>query len=63
MGKAVGYYKATMTILDKAKSVVGGCPANYLENFNNKYQDIAKLRAKAIEENKTIYFEKEVPEA
>jgi len=63
MGRAVGYYKATFTVFDKAKAVVTGCPPNYLENFNNKYIDVSKLRNKAIEENKTIYFEKEFPEA
>jgi hypothetical protein len=40
MGKAVGYYKVTTAVFDKAKGVVTGCPANYLENFNNKYQDV-----------------------
>mmetsp|Transcript_17093 Transcript_17093/g.16314 ORF Transcript_17093/g.16314 Transcript_17093/m.16314 type:complete len:277 (+) Transcript_17093:346-1176(+) len=62
MGKAVGYFKATSSVFEKAKSVVTQCPSNYQENFNVKYQEMIKLRDKAINENKTIYFEKEVPE-
>ena len=36
-------------------------PSNYQENFNTKVADLTKLREKAINENKTIYFEKEMP--
>lgn len=61
MGKVVGYFKKTAAEFDRAKSVVALIPSNYQENFNTKYADVVKLRDKAINENKTIYFEKEVP--
>jgi hypothetical protein len=60
MGKAVGYFKKTAAEFERAKSVVGLIPSNYQENFNTKYADVVKLRDKAINENKTIYFEKEL---
>lgn len=63
MGRAVGYFKATATVFEKAKPVVLTIPTNYQENFNNKYQDVCKLRDKVINENKTIYFEKELQES
>lgn len=37
------------------------CPPTYQENFNNKVKDVEKFRDKAINDNKTIYFEKEIP--
>jgi hypothetical protein len=61
MGKAVSYFKMTSQIFEKAKSVVFQCPSNYQENFNVKFGDLVKIRDKAINENKTIYFEKEIP--
>lgn len=61
MGKAVSYFKMTSQIFEKAKSVVFLCPSNYQENFNVKFGDLVKIRDKAINENKTIYFEKEIP--
>jgi hypothetical protein len=62
MGKAVGIFRAACTVFEKARSVVLSCPSNYQENFNTKYGDVVKMRDKAINENKTIYFEKELPE-
>jgi hypothetical protein len=47
MGRAVGYFKATATIFEKAKSVVYSIPANYQENFNLKYQELCKLRERS----------------
>jgi len=41
---------------------VNTIPSSYIENFNNKYNDVIKLRDKATNENKTIYFEREIPE-
>jgi hypothetical protein len=61
MGKVVGLFKCTAAIFDKAKQVVLTVPSNYQDNFNNKYAEICKLRDKAIQENKTIYFDREVP--
>jgi hypothetical protein len=61
MGKAVGLFKCTTYIFDQAKVVINLIPSNYQDNFNNKYAEICKLRDKAINENKTIYFERDVP--
>jgi hypothetical protein len=61
MGKAVGYFKRASAEFERAKSVVTLIPSNYQENFNTKLADLVKLREKAINENKTIYFEKELP--
>ena len=62
MGRAAGYFKATCLIMEKARAVVTSIPSNYQENFNIRYQEVIKLRDKVINENKTIYFEKELPE-
>jgi len=62
MGQALGYAKATFTAFEKARTVVNTIPSSYIENFNNKYNDVIKLRDKATNENKTIYFEREIPE-
>jgi len=40
MGKAAGYLKLTLSIMEKAKKVVMGVPSNYQENFNNKLAEI-----------------------
>jgi len=61
MGKVVAHFKVASSIFDKAKQVVLTIPSNYQDNFNNKYAEICKLRDKAINENKTIYFEREMP--
>ena len=61
MGKVVGYFKRTAAEFERAKSIVALIPSNYQDNFNTKYADVIKLRDKVINENKTIYFEKEVP--
>lgn len=61
MGKAVSYLKATTQIFDKAKLSLSSIPPNYADNFNKKMEELAKVRDKAITENKTIYFEKEIP--
>ena len=61
MGKAVSLFKVAVSVMDKAKQVVLTIPSNYQDNYNNKYADIIKQRDKAISDNKTIYFEREVP--
>lgn len=60
MGRAVGYFKKTVEILDSAKPVVYLLKSNYEQNFYNKYNEIVKMKDKAFEENKQIYFEKEL---
>ena len=62
MGHAAGYFKAAISKFDNAQKVVFGIPANYQENFKNKYEEACKARDKAITENKNIYFERETPE-
>ncbi len=61
MGLAISYLKATLAILDEAKNIVLQIPANYQDNYNSKYKTIAELRDKALKDNKSIYFEREVP--
>ena len=60
-GTAVAMLKKTAIEFEKAKQVVTLIPSNYQENYNTKYAEVIKLRDKAIQENKTIYFEREVP--
>lgn len=60
-GTAVAMLKKTAIEFEKAKQVVTLVPSNYQENYNAKYADVIKLRDKAIHENKTIYFERELP--
>ena len=59
MGKAVTLFKRTTIEFDKAKPVVATVPSNYQDNFNARYAAMCKSRDKAINENKTIYFERE----
>lgn len=61
MGKAVSMFKRTALEFEKAKSVVTQIPSNYQDNYNQKCADVAKMRDKSTNENKTIYFEREVP--
>lgn len=60
MGLAVGYLRESLKILDQAKAVVGLIPSNYQENFNKKYEEITKTLNKAVDQNKSIYFEPEI---
>lgn len=60
-GMAVAMLKKTALEFDKAKQIVTLIPSNYQDNYNAKYADVVKLRDKAIHENKTIYFEREIP--
>jgi BRO1-like domain len=61
MGKVVGLFKRTTAEFDKAKPVIGLIPSNYQENFNKRYQEVIAMRDKAIKENNTVYFDRELP--
>ena len=61
MGKAVSLFKKAAAEFDRAKPVVANVPSNYQDNFNTKYAELCKIRDKAINENKTIYFDRETP--
>lgn len=61
MGKVVSLLKKTAAEFERAKPVVGLIPSNYQDNYNAKYIEVCKLRDKAINENKTIYFDREIP--
>jgi hypothetical protein len=61
MGLAIGYFKSVQAIFDEAKKVVVTIPSNYQDNFNNKYNEITEQLAKAVKDNKSIYFERETP--
>lgn len=60
-GLVVAMLKKTAIEFEKAKQVVALIPSNYQDNYNTKYGEVIKLRDKAIHENKTIYFEREIP--
>jgi hypothetical protein len=62
MGQAVSLLKKTVAELDRAKAIVATIPSNYQDNFNAKYADVCNKRDKAINDNKTIYFERETPQ-
>jgi hypothetical protein len=57
----VALLKKTAIEFERAKQVVTLIPSNYQDNYNAKYADVIKLRDKAIHDNKTIYFEREIP--
>ena len=61
MGLACALLKATAFMMEKGKAVVLTIPANYQDNFNNKFTEIVKLRDKALKDNSSIYFERETP--
>lgn len=60
-GLVVALLKKTAIEFERAKQVVTLIPSNYQDNYNAKYADVIKLRDKAIHDNKTIYFEREIP--
>ena len=61
MGKCVSLLKKTAVEMEAAKAAVLLVPSNYQENYNLKLAEIITLRDKAIDKNKTIYFDKETP--
>jgi len=61
MGRVVTLWKRTAAEFEKAKPVIGLIPSNYQENFNTRYADVIKNRDKAVKENSTIYFDRELP--
>ena len=61
MGRVVSLYKKCFAEFERAKPVVGQIPSNYLDNYNAKMAEVVVKRDKAINENKTVYFEKEIP--
>ena len=61
MGLTVSTLKATLDIFERAKPILNNIPSNYADNFHSKYKEVLSLKEKADHENKTIYFEKEIP--
>jgi hypothetical protein len=61
MGKVVSLWKRTAAEFDRAKPVIGLIPSNYQDNFNTRYAEVVAQRDKAIKENNTIYFDREIP--
>jgi hypothetical protein len=61
MGLAISYCKASLAAFERAKPIVGTIGGPYLDTFNTKVAEVNKLFAKADSENKSIYFDKELP--
>ena len=61
MGLALSHLKATQALFDRAKPLVAGLPSNYVDTYNSKISEVTKVLEKANHENKSIYFEKEIP--
>jgi hypothetical protein len=61
MGRTVSYSKEAVNIFEKAKAAVASIADTYGDNLNKKFAEMCAFRDKANHENKTIYFDKEVP--
>jgi hypothetical protein len=59
MGRAVTMCKITAAKYEEAKPFVNLVGGSYKANFDKKYAELTALRNKAIEENKTVYYESE----
>lgn len=60
MGRAVGYLKYTYESFSKAGQAVFVIPKNYKDNYDVKFDEVIALRDKAVKDNKSVYFEKEL---
>ena len=60
MNVAAGVLKKTMQIFAEAQAAVRQLPSNYQANCTAKIAEVAELHKKATNEQKTIYFEKDL---
>ena len=60
IGKAITVLKITVDKYIEAQFFVTALGGAYKVNFDKKYGDLCALRDKAVNENKTIYYEQEV---
>ncbi|CDW88356.1 programmed cell death 6-interacting protein [Stylonychia lemnae] len=61
IGKAISDLNAAISTFEGVKSIISSLPQSYQDNFNSKLSEAIKLREQANNDNKTIYFEKEIP--
>jgi len=62
MNMAAATFRVTLNNFEKARKIVSTIPSNYMENFNNKISEVSKMKTKSEEDNKKIYFEKDIPD-
>lgn len=63
MGRAVTSLKLTWARYEEAKPFANLIGGSYKQNYDAKYAALIELRNKAIEENKTVYYESEADPA
>ena len=63
MNKAVAYLTVCVEKYTDAKPFAEACGGVYLSNFNTKYEEAKTMLAKAIDDNKKIYYEPNIPTA
>lgn len=61
MNLAVAYLTLCNERFTEAKPFAQACGGAYLSNFEGKYRDAQTMLAKAIDDNKKIYYEKAIP--
>jgi len=61
MNKAVALLTLCVEKYTDAKPYAEACGGAYLSNFNTKFQEAQTMLAKAIDDNKKIYYEKSIP--
>lgn len=60
-GKAVSMMKICCIEFDKCKPFTNVLGGQYASNFNKVYAEACALRDKMIQENKTVYYDAEIP--
>eukprot|EP00347_Sterkiella_histriomuscorum_P011694 403371464 len=61
MAKAIGNLSKAIFYFEQVKQIVATLPNAYLDNFNSKLNEAIQLRDQAIQQNRTIYFEQDIP--
>mmetsp|Transcript_10576 Transcript_10576/g.13081 ORF Transcript_10576/g.13081 Transcript_10576/m.13081 type:complete len:85 (+) Transcript_10576:882-1136(+) len=61
MNLAVAYLTVCVEKFTDAKGYAEACGGAYLANFTGKFQEAQAMLAKAIDDNKKIYYEKNIP--
>ena len=62
MNLAVAQLTVCVERFTEAKPFAEACGGAYLQNFSAKYQAAQTMLAKAIDDNKKIYYEKTIPQ-
>ena len=61
MSKAAAYLTVSVEQFNAAKPFVSALGGGYMSNYEGKLTEAKMLLAKAIEENKKIYYEPNIP--